>query len=71
MQSLRDALPVVVQAVTASIADAGQSISRSELQSALKCLEAWMSHLRGKYVPYRLLPATSILMTNRSVISRY
>ena len=55
MQSVRDALPIVVQAVTASIADAGQSISRSELQSALKCLEAWMSHLRGKYVPSCLL----------------
>jgi len=47
-QSLQDALPLVVQAVTASIADSGQPVSDRELQSALKCLEAWMSHLRGK-----------------------
>jgi hypothetical protein len=50
-QTMLDAVPMVVQAVTSSIAQSALSGSTAEFISALKCLGTWMSDLPGKYAP--------------------
>lgn len=49
-QTLLDAAPLVVRAVVAIITQPRSQMRARELDSALKCLQAWMSVLRGKYV---------------------
>ncbi|PFH48182.1 hypothetical protein AMATHDRAFT_66058 [Amanita thiersii Skay4041] len=44
-QSLNDAVHMVVQAVKSTIEHGSQSLPEHELQSALKCLQAWMNLL--------------------------
>ncbi|KAG6334626.1 hypothetical protein ID866_4467 [Astraeus odoratus] len=46
-QSLLDASPLVVRAVTATISQPLSQIRIRELDPALKCLQAWMSVIRG------------------------
>lgn len=64
-QSLNDAVPVVVQAVGASIDAAlarkyspqAGAMSAAQLPSALKCLEAWLQVLPAKFVEFFVLPS--------------
>lgn len=49
-QTLLDAAPLVVRAVVAIITQPRSQMRVRELDSALRCLQAWMSVLRGKYV---------------------
>ncbi|KZP33116.1 ARM repeat-containing protein [Athelia psychrophila] len=42
MQSLSDAVPMVVQAITTSISLPRETLSSRQLDSAMKCLVAWM-----------------------------
>ena len=47
-QTLLDAAPLVVRAVVTIITQPRDRMRVRELDSALKCLQAWMSVLRGK-----------------------
>ena len=49
-QTLLDAAPLVVRAVVTIITQPRDRTHVRELDSALKCLQAWMSVLRGKCV---------------------
>ena len=48
--SLNESIPLVTQTVTSSLSRPG--VSSSELQSAFKCLETWITILRPAYVEY-------------------
>ena len=52
LQSLRDAVPLVTQAIASSIAP---PLDPGQLQSALKCFEAWIPNLPSRYAPLRSL----------------
>jgi hypothetical protein len=67
-QSVSDAVPMVVQAITASIACPRQSVSPNELRSALKCLEAWMSTLPGNDLTPLIPLLISLLMPVPSLL---
>jgi hypothetical protein len=41
-QSLKDAIPMVLQAITSILAQPSQTVPLPHLQSAFKCLEAWI-----------------------------
>lgn len=43
--TLRDAVPLVLQAVTASL---NPAIEDRQVESALKCLEAWLTYIPAK-----------------------
>ena len=47
-QSMTDATPMVVQAITACISQPLGAIPSSHYLSALRCLQMWMSFLRTK-----------------------
>lgn len=47
-QSLSDAVPMVVQAITSSIQP---TVPASQIQSALRCLQAWMTIFPTRYMP--------------------
>ena len=49
LQSLRDAVPVVTQAIASSIAPPVDPARLGQLQSALKCFEAWIPNLPSRY----------------------
>jgi len=65
LQSLREAVPLVTQAIASSIGPSTDSTALRQLQSALKCLEAWIPNLPSKYasqtfpVPYRSPPTSN------------
>ncbi|KAH7882096.1 armadillo-type protein, partial [Phlebopus sp. FC_14] len=61
-QTLLDASPLVVRAVVATITQPRTQICARELQSALKCLQAWMSVLRGNDIT-PLIPLLIALLT--------
>jgi len=63
LQSLREAVPLVRQAIASSIVPSTDPPRLRQLQSALKCLEAWIPNLPGKY-------ATSILRNAMPAASR-
>ena len=48
-QTLIDSVPMVVQAITTSITQPREAISTHQLDSALKCLVAWVPTLPGKW----------------------
>jgi hypothetical protein len=58
LQSLREAVPLVKQAIASSIIPSTDPSLLHQLQSALKCLEAWIPNLPSKY-------ASAILATPR------
>ncbi|KAH9966317.1 ARM repeat-containing protein [Lactifluus volemus] len=45
LQSLRDAIPLVTQAISSSIVLSADPVRLRQLQSALKCFEAWIPNL--------------------------
>jgi hypothetical protein len=49
LQSLREAVPLVKQAIASSIVPSADPPRLRQLQSALKCLEAWIPNLPSKY----------------------
>ncbi|KAH7927601.1 ARM repeat-containing protein [Leucogyrophana mollusca] len=61
-QSLLDASPMVVQAIMSSITQSREQMKTQELQSALKCLQAWMPVLRGSDIT-PLIPLLIALLT--------
>ncbi|KIJ61703.1 hypothetical protein HYDPIDRAFT_115503 [Hydnomerulius pinastri MD-312] len=61
-QTLLDAAPLVVQAVVATITQPRAQIRVRELESALKCLQSWMSVLRGNDIT-PLIPLLISLLT--------
>lgn len=60
-QSLREAVPIVTQAIASSIVPSTDPARLRQLYSALKCLEAWMPSLPSKYAPalFHSVAATS------------
>ena len=50
LQSLRDAVPLVTQAIASSITP---PLDPGQLQSALKCFEAWIPNLPSRCAPFR------------------
>jgi hypothetical protein len=58
LQSLRDAIPLVTQAISSSIVPSTDSVRLRQLQSALKCFEAWIPNLPSKYAS--LYPAAPL-----------
>ena len=58
-QSMTDATPMVVQAITACISQSLGAIPSNHYLSALRCLQTWMSFLRTKQVPLHIFPSTS------------
>lgn len=56
-QSLRDAIPLVTQAIASSIALPLDPARLGQLHSALRCFEAWIPNLPSRYVPYRGSPS--------------
>ncbi|KAF8835272.1 ARM repeat-containing protein [Paxillus ammoniavirescens] len=61
-QTLLDASPLVVQAVVATITQPRTQVRVRELESALKCLQSWMSVLRGNDIT-PLIPLLVSLLT--------
>jgi hypothetical protein len=49
-QTMMDASPMVVQAITATITQPLGTIPTNQYISALRCLQAWLSFLRAEYV---------------------
>jgi hypothetical protein len=60
-QSLSDAIPMVMKAITTSVSSLPQVRSLQELQSALKCLEAWTPFLSGKSVHQLVFPNSALI----------
>lgn len=58
-QSMTDASPMVVQAITACISQPLGAIPSSHYLSALRCLQMWMSFLRTEYATSLILPSSS------------
>lgn len=52
LQSLRDAVPLVTQAITSSLAPPSDPTRLGQLQSALKCFEAWIVNLPARFVTF-------------------
>ncbi|KAI0247835.1 ARM repeat-containing protein [Lactifluus subvellereus] len=61
LQSLRDAIPLVTQAIASSIVPSTDPARLRQLQSALKCLEAWIPNLPSNDVT-PLLPSLFALL---------
>ncbi len=61
LQSLREAVPLVTQAVASSIIPSTDPHRLCQLRSALKCLEAWLPNLPSKYASAILRNATAAL----------
>ncbi len=59
LQSLREAVPLVKQAIASSIIPSMDPPRLRQLQSALKCLEAWIPNLPSKYASAILRNATA------------
>ena len=59
LQSLREAVPLVTQAIASSIVPSTDPARLRQLHSALKCLEAWMPNLPSKYAPALLHSVTT------------
>jgi hypothetical protein len=51
LQSLKEAVPLVKQVIASSIVPSTDPLRLRQLQSALRCLEAWMPNLPSKYAP--------------------
>jgi hypothetical protein len=60
-QTVLDSVSMVVQAITTSITQPRETISTRQLDSALKCLSAWIPTLPGKWVTLWL----PVVNTNR------
>lgn len=58
-QSLREAVPIVTQAIASSIVPSTDLARLRQLHSALKCLEAWIPNLPSKYAPALLHSVTA------------
>ena len=50
LQSLRDAVPLVTQAIASSLAPPLDPTRLGQLQSALRCFEAWIPNLPSRFV---------------------
>ena len=59
LQSLREAVPLVKQAIASSIIPSTDPHRLRQSLSALKCLEAWIPNLPSKYASAILRDATA------------
>jgi hypothetical protein len=77
LQSLREAVPLVAQAIASSIVPSTDPTRLRQLHSALKCLEAWMPNLPSKYAPlsvialHRLAPTPDTVLQRRDTSSAF
>jgi hypothetical protein len=70
LQSLREAVPLVGQAIASSIVPSTDPPKLRQLQSALKCLEAWIPNLPSKYAPIVLRNVTPAASPSNAVLQR-
>ncbi len=66
LQSLREAVPLVTQAIASSIAAPVDPSRLSQLQSALRCLEAWLPNLPSRCVRSAPMPLDSTRHTRNA-----
>jgi len=70
LQSLREAVPLVIEAIASSIVPSTDPTRLRQLHSALKCLEAWMPNLPSKYAPALIHSVMRPLPTSDAVLQR-
>jgi hypothetical protein len=68
LQSLREAVPLVTQAIASSIVSSTDPPGLRQLQSALKCLEAWMPNLPSKYALLSFAVSSQPLPTSDAIL---
>lgn len=70
LQSLKEAVPLVTEAIASSIVPSTDPTRLRQLHSALKCLEAWMPNLPSKYAPVLIHAPCRALRSSDAVLQR-